>query len=92
MRRLFPIHKSKSLKRNIEDYRLLFAFKKIYENGVISMKGAVQHRENGEVVMLTTHSSPEGVNKPIPALESGWTVFGVDMIAPACYWNAFKAC
>jgi hypothetical protein len=94
LRSIFPVFKSKSAKAKhiIDDYRLLFAFQRTTESGVISVKGALQHRTTGAVVMLTAHNSPVDVNIPKPAHEPGWTVFGVDMIAPACFWNAFKAC
>jgi len=92
LRSIFPVYKGKKAQRNPDDYILLFAFQRTTESGVISIKGALQHRVTCGVVMLTAHNSPVGVNKAKPAHEPGWTVFGVDMIAPACFWNAFKAC
>jgi hypothetical protein len=91
IRRIFPVMNSK-YDVDISKYKMLFAFQCNKENGVHAIKGALQHRTTGCVVMLTSHNSSAGVNKPKPAHEEGWTVFGVDMIAPPCFWNAFKAC
>ena len=89
--RIFPHIKSK-FDVNINNYKILFAFQQDKGNGVVAIKGALQHKTTGCITMLTAHNSPTGVNKPKPAHAEGWTVFGVDMIAPACFWNAFKAC
>lgn len=94
VRRMWPVFKTEARRRNIGDYKLLFAFQRACpeRGGAICIKGALQHRKTGDVVMLTTINATTDVNKPKASHEEGWTVFGVDMIAPACFWNAFKAC
>ena len=92
--RLFPHIKSNP--RKIEDYKLLFAFQKT-ENGVIYIKGALQHRVTSEIVMLVTTNMPTTEMKIFDqkkkrAHAEGWTVYGVHQIAPPCFWRAFKAC
>jgi len=92
--RLFPHIKTNP--RKIDDYKLLFAFQKT-ENGFIIMKGALQHRITGDIVMLVTTNMPRTEMKIFDQKKKrshaeGWTVYGVHQIAPPCFWRAFKAC
>ena len=90
--RLFPHIKTNP--RNSADYKLLFAFQRTL-NGVTYIKGALQHRTTSEIVMLTATTKPRAEitqGKPKPSHAAGWHVYGVHMIAPPCFWRAFKAC
>jgi hypothetical protein len=78
---------------NSSDHRGLFAFQTTHPDGTITIKGAVQHRVTGKVALLTaTNIKPTDVSKPKPSQVDGWWVYKANMIAPSCYWEAFKAC
>jgi hypothetical protein len=49
----------------------------------------------GDIVMMTTTTKPRAEitqGKPTPSHAEGWTVYGTHIIAPPCFWRAFKAC
>ena len=76
--------------RRLADYRLLFAFRSPYKDGLL-YKGAVQHRTTGATVLLNSYSvdpllSHEASHK------AGYKTLKADMSAPAFFWAAFKAC
>jgi hypothetical protein len=74
----------------IAEYKLLFAFQRVKDGRTI-IKGAVQHRTTNKVANLTTHSQiPE--NAHVLSHVGGYYVNKADMVAPLCFWNAFKAC
>ena len=92
--RLFPVIKKSKFDTDYKNYKLLFAFQRT-ENGVTYIKGALQHRKTSEIVMLTATNKPRAEitqGKPKPSHAEGWHVYGVHMIAPPCFWRAFKAC
>jgi hypothetical protein len=74
----------------VADYKLLFAFQRVKDGRTI-IKGAVQHRTTHKIANLTTHSQiPE--NAHVSSHVGGYYVNKADMVAPLCFWNAFKAC
>ena len=81
----------KSNPRHFKDYRGLFAFQKTLSDGRTVIKGAVQHRLTGKVALMTAINS-EPTTKHLPSQVDGWYVFNAYMIAPMCFWDAFKAC
>ncbi len=81
----------KSNPRDFRDYRGLFAFQKTKEDGRTHIKGALQHRLTGKVVLLTAVNG-EPTTKHLPSQVDGWYVYNAFMIAPMCFWTAFKAC
>ena len=85
LRRLFPVIKTNP--RNIEDYKLLFAWE--YGESTIFIKGAIQHRITGDIALLSS-TNLEPSEKHFPAVENGWFTYGSEQIAPICYWNSFK--
>jgi hypothetical protein len=92
--RLFPVIKKSKFDTDYKNYKLLFAFQGT-ENGVPYIKGALQHRKTGKIVMLTATTKPRAEikeGKPKPSRAEGWHVYGVHMTAPPCFWRAFKAC
>ena len=74
----------------VVDYKLLFAFQRVKDGRTI-IKGAVQHRTTNKIANLTTHSQiPE--NAHVSSHVVGYYVNRADMVAPLCFWNAFKVC
>ena len=74
----------------VAEYKLLFAFQRVNDERTI-IKGSVQHRITGHVANLTTHSQiPK--DSYVPSRIEGYYVNKADMVAPLCFWVAFKAC
>ena len=74
----------------VAEYKLLFAFQHI-KDGKTIIKGAVQHRTTNKVANLTTHSQIPA-DAHVPSHVGGYYVNKADMVAPLCFWNAFKVC
>jgi hypothetical protein len=74
----------------VAEYKLLFAFQHI-KDGKTIIKGAVQHRTTNKVANLTTHSQIPA-DAHVLSHVGGYYVNKADMVAPLCFWNAFKAC
>jgi len=74
----------------VAEYKLLFAFQHV-KDGKTIIKGAVQHRTTHKVANLTTHSQIPA-DTHVPSHVGGYYVNKADMVAPLCFWNAFKVC
>jgi len=73
----------------VAEYKLLFAFQHI-KDGKTIIKGAVQHLTTNKIANLTTHSQIPA-DAYVLSHVGGYYVNKADMVAPLCFWNAFKA-
>ena len=87
LRRVFPNIAGHS----VDDYVLLFGFQVVDETQV-KIKAALRHRQTNKIILLTGKNCEYEGERSHPSIVTGWHVHASDMIAPGCFWNAFKAC
>jgi len=87
LRRVFPSIEGHS----VGDYCLLFGFQFAEEN-TLKIKAALRHRQTNTIILLTGKNQEYDGERSYPSIVDGWHVHASDLIAPACFWNAFKAC
>jgi hypothetical protein len=76
---------------SVGDYCLLFGFQLAEEN-TLKIKAALRHRQTNTIILLTGKNQHYDGERAYPSVMTGWYVHASDMIAPSCFWNAFKAC
>ncbi len=87
LRRVFPNLGGHS----VDEYAFLFGFQLVDETQV-KIKAALRHRQTNKIILLTGKNCEYEGERSYPSIVAGWHVHASDMIAPACFWDAFKIC
>jgi hypothetical protein len=88
--RLLPITRKKPA-----DWRLLFAMKRVSNNGTIWLKGAMMNVKTGRMTLLTSADTREAIvnigTRAIKSHDATYHVGHYSMLAPLCFWSELKS-
>jgi hypothetical protein len=76
---------------HIETYGLLHAIQKNGSDGIMWIKAALQNKTTNKVALITVINQ-KPIERSSPSQVEGWFVYRSRMVAPICFWDAFKAC
>ena len=88
--RLLPI-----TRKNAADWHLLFAMKRITNNGTIWLKGAMMNVKTGRMALLTSADTRSAIlnigTRAIKTHDGVYHVGHYGMLAPLCFWSELKS-
>ena len=72
------------------EWKLLLVMKKVCENNVIWIKGALQNKNTGKIALMTTTNRIENIeingNRSMNSMDENWFIGRYRMSAPMIFW------
>jgi len=84
MKKRLLTHKKEKEK---DKYTLLFAITKMENNDTIWIKGALQHTETKNIMLMTSTNNKSKLTRPIKTLDEKYFIGHYGMCAPLIFWN-----
>jgi hypothetical protein len=70
-----------------DKYTLLFTITKMENNDTIWIKGALQHTETKNIMLMTSTNNKSKLTRPIKTLDETYFIGHYGMCAPLIFWN-----